>query len=414
MIKDNASSNYKFIENGSVTSPGGFKASGIVCGLKVSGAPDLAMIYSDTPAAFAGAFTSCVFAAAPVQLGRERVLKQDTLRAVVVNSGNANACTGQAGLDRANEMCAITAGNLGISAEEVLVSSTGRIGVQLPMDTIKDGIEKAAKALDYDAGAEAAAAIMTTDTVPKKAAVSVELSGGTVTIGAMTKGAGMIDPDMRVPHATMLCYITTDAKIDNLLLRKFLSRGVDNSFNRITIDGDMSTNDTTLIMANGDSGVEITDSSADAEIFYEALQVLMQQLAYEMVMDGEGATKFVTVYIENARDEASAKALAEAIANSLLCKTAWFGCDPNWGRIVAALGYAKVDFDPSLVNVFYDDKAVVTNGGDSGTPEKELAEILKKREFSVTVDMNAGKAKYWMWTCDISYEYVKINAEYHT
>jgi glutamate N-acetyltransferase/amino-acid N-acetyltransferase len=414
MIKNSYSSSYKFIENGSVTSPGGFKASGIVCGLKVSGAPDLAMICSDTPAAFAGAFTSCVFAAAPVQLGRERVLNQDTLRAIVVNSGNANACTGQSGLERAKEMCAITAGRLEITPEEVLVSSTGRIGVQLPMDIIEAGIVKAAEALDYEGGAEAAAAIMTTDTVPKKAAVSVKLSGGTVTIGAMTKGAGMIDPDMRVPHATMLCYITTDAKIDNLLLRKFLGRGIDNSFNRITIDGDMSTNDTTLIMANGSSGVEIVDNSGDAEIFYEALQVLMQQLAYEMVMDGEGATKFVTVYVENARDEASAKALAEAIANSLLCKTAWFGCDPNWGRIVAALGYAKVDFDPALVNVFYDDKSVVANGGDSGTPEKELAEILKKREFSVTVNMNAGQAKYWMWTCDISYEYVKINAEYHT
>lgn len=414
MIKNSYSSSYKFIENGSVTSPGGFKASGIVCGLKVSGAPDLAMICSDTPAAFAGAFTSCVFAAAPVQLGRERVLNQDTLRAIVVNSGNANACTGQSGLERAKEMCAITAGRLEITPEEVLVSSTGRIGVQLPMDIIEAGIVKAAEALDYEGGAEAAAAIMTTDTVPKKAAVSVKLSSGTVTIGAMTKGAGMIDPDMRVPHATMLCYITTDAKIDNLLLRKFLGRGIDNSFNRITIDGDMSTNDTTLIMANGSSGVEIVDNSGDAEIFYEALQVLMQQLAYEMVMDGEGATKFVTVYVENARDEASAKALAEAIANSLLCKTAWFGCDPNWGRIVAALGYAKVDFDPALVNVFYDDKSVVANGGDSGTPEKELAEILKKREFSVTVNMNAGQAKYWMWTCDISYEYVKINAEYHT
>jgi glutamate N-acetyltransferase / amino-acid N-acetyltransferase len=405
---------YSFLENGTVTSPAGFKAAGVATGLKVSGALDMAMIYSDTPANFSAAFTSCVFAAAPVRLGRERVTDQKTLRAIVVNSGNANACTGQAGMERARDMCELTARELSIQPEEIIVSSTGRIGVQLPMEIISKGIKKAASSLDYSSGAEAAAAIMTTDTVPKDAAVSVELSSGKITIGAMTKGAGMIDPDMHVPHATMLCYITTDAKIDNSLLKDFLGRGVDNSFNRITIDGDMSTNDTTVMMANGISKVEIKAGSEDAEIFYHALQTLLQQLAREMVMDGEGATKFVTIYIENAKDTASAKACAESIANSLLCKTAWFGSDPNWGRIVAALGYSGVDFDPDLVNIYYDDQAVVTNGGDAETPEKELAKVLQKREFSITVNMNAGDTKYWVWTCDISYEYVKINAEYHT
>ena len=268
--------------------------------------------------------------------------------------------------------------------------------------------------MDYTSGAEAAAAIMTTDTVPKNTAVSIELSSGKVTLGAMTKGVGMIDPDMHVPHATMLCYITTDAVIDNSLLKDFLGRGVDNSFNRINIDGDMSTNDTSLIVANGISEVEVKADSEDAKIFYQALQTLLQQLAREMVMDGEGATKFVTIYIENAKDAASAKFFAESIANSLLCKTAWFGSDPNWGRLVAALGYSGVDFDPDLVNVYYDDQAVVIKGGDAGTPEAELAKVLQNREFSITVDMNAGTAKYWVWTCDISYEYVKINAEYHT
>ncbi|MDD5699529.1 MAG: bifunctional glutamate N-acetyltransferase/amino-acid acetyltransferase ArgJ [Victivallaceae bacterium] len=414
MTRTVKSIDYEFIENGSVTSPNGFKAAGVVCGLKRSGAPDLAVLYSHTPATFSAAFTSCVFAAAPVQLGRKQVLEQKTLRAVVINSGNANACTSETGLQYARETCELAARKLGVRPEEVMVSSTGRIGVQLPMDIIAAGVEKAAAALASDAGAAAAAAIMTTDTVPKSAAVSVKLSSGTVCIGAMTKGAGMIDPNLRVPHATMLCYITTDAEVPNSLLRDFLSRGVDNSFNRITIDGDMSTNDTVLIMANGSSGVKVVPGSEDAEIFYEALLALMQQLAYEMVMDGEGATKFVTVYIEHARDETAARTCAEAIANSLLCKTAWFGCDPNWGRIVAALGYAGIDFDPALVNIFYNDKAVVTNGGDAGTPEKELAEILKAREFSVSVDMNAGNASYWMWTCDVSYEYVKINAEYHT
>jgi len=406
--------NYTFIENGSITSPAGFKASGIAVGLKVSGAPDMAMILSDTPANFSAAFTSCVFAAAPVRLGRELVANQKTLRAVVVNSGNANACTGQNGMDNARRMSELAAQELSIQPEEVIVSSTGRIGVQMPMDIIAAGIKKTTAALNYSSGAEAAAAIMTTDTVPKSAAVEVELSSGKVTIGAMTKGAGMIDPDMHVPHATMLCYITTDAKIDNLLLKNFLSRGVDNSFNRINIDGDMSTNDTTLIMANGVSGLEIKKDTDDAEIFYQALQTLMQQLAREMVMDGEGATKFVTIYIAHAPNAASAKIFAESIANSLLCKTAWFGSDPNWGRLIAALGYAGIDFDPDLVNVYYDYEPVVTNGGDAGTPESKLAKVLEKREFSITIDMNAGSAKYWVWTCDISYEYVKINAEYHT
>jgi glutamate N-acetyltransferase / amino-acid N-acetyltransferase len=404
---------YSFLENGSITSPTGFKASGIAAGLKVSGAPDMAMIVSDTPANFSAAFTSCVFAAAPVRLGRELVAKQNTIRAIVVNSGNANACTGQAGMERARDMCELTAKELSIQPEEVIVSSTGRIGVQLPMEIISKGIKQAASSLDYSSGAEAAAAIMTTDTVPKSAAVEIELSSGKVIIGAMTKGAGMIDPDMRVPHATMLCYITTDAKIDNSLIKNLLGKGVENSFNRITIDGDMSTNDTTVMMANGVSGVEVK-ADEDAEIFYHALQTLLQELAREMVMDGEGATKFVTVNIENAKDSKEAKILAESIANSLLCKTAWFGSDPNWGRIVAALGYSGIDFDPDLVNIYYNDQAVVTNGGDAGTPEEELAKVLQNREFSITVDMNAGTAKYWVWTCDISYEYVKINAEYHT
>ena len=405
---------YNFIENGSITSPAGFKASGIAAGLKVSGAPDMAMICSDTPANFSAAFTSCVFAAAPVLLGRERVAKQETIRAVIVNSGNANACTGQNGMKNANKMSELAAQELSIQAEEVIVSSTGRIGVQMPMEIISKGIKKAVTALDYSSGAEASVAIMTTDTVPKSAAVELELSSGKVTIGAMCKGAGMIDPDMHVPHATMLCYITTDAKIDNSLLKDFLGSGVDNSFNRINIDGDMSTNDTTLMLANSASGVEVKADSEDAKIFYQALQTLLQQLAREMVMDGEGATKFVTIYIENAKDAASAKIFAESIANSLLCKTAWFGSDPNWGRLIAALGYAGVDFNPDLVNVSYNDQPVVIKGGDAGTPEAELAKVLQNREFSITVDMNAGTAKYWVWTCDISYEYVKINAEYHT
>ncbi|MCP3968139.1 MAG: bifunctional glutamate N-acetyltransferase/amino-acid acetyltransferase ArgJ [Lentisphaerae bacterium] len=403
---------FKFIDGGSVSSPAGFKAAGIVAGLKYSGKPDMALIFSEVPAQFSGAFTSCVFAAAPVQVCRERVLNSKSVRAVVVNSGNANACTGKNGLRTANEMCEITAQGLGVTAEEVMVSSTGRIGVQLPIDTIKSGINKAVDALSKDGGNIAAEAIMTTDTVPKSVAVEVELSGGKVTIGAMTKGAGMIDPFMKVPHATMLCYITTDAELTKVQLDEMLHKGVNQSFNRVTVDGDMSTNDTTLIMANGASGVAV--EGKDVAVFEAALRAVMQKLAKEMVVDGEGATKFVEVNIRNAVNEADAKCLAEAIGNSLLCKTAWFGNDPNWGRLVAALGYSGVQFDPDLVDVWYDEMPVVSKGGDAGTPEEELAEILKQPEFRVNVDMHAGDAGYWVWTCDISYEYVKINAEYHT
>ena len=407
-------SKFNWIDGGSVTSVPGFRAAGVTAGFKRSGAPDFAMIASDVPANFAGAFTSCTFAAAPVQVCRKRVLESEYLRAAAINSGNANACTGATGIANAERTCELVAVRLGVKPEEVAVSSTGRIGVQMPMATIERGIDLAAAALSDKGGPTAAEAIMTTDTVPKSVALQLEIGGKTVTIGAMTKGAGMIDPAMTVPHATMLCYITTDAAADNALLNDLLARGIEQSFNRITVDGDMSTNDTTLLLANGASGVTIAAGTPEAELFYAALEEIMQDLARQMVMDGEGATKFVTVLVQNAPDEAAAKLCAEAIANSLLCKTAWFGCDPNWGRIVAALGYSTVPFDPDKVDVFYDSFPVVKQGGDAGTAEKVLAEVLKKREFTVTVDLNAGTEAYWVWTCDISYEYVKINAEYHT
>ena len=408
-------SNFNWIDNGSVTSTPGFKACGVTAGLKKSGNPDMALVLSDVPANFAGVFTSCVFAAAPVRHCRKLVRSSATARAFIINSGNANACTGAAGLENAGKMSELTAGALNINASEVLVASTGRIGVQMPMDIIEKGIKQAAAALSYDGGNAAAEAIMTTDTVPKACALSVELSGGTVTIGAICKGVGMIDPQMTTaPHATMICCITTDAKCDNALLEKMLKANADCSFNRITVDGDMSTNDTCVIFANGVSGVDLDSSADDAEKFRAALLAVMQNLARKQVMDGEGATKFVEIKIEGAPDSASAKLCAEAIANSLLCKTAWFGCDPNWGRLVAALGYSGASFDPDKVDLFYNTKAVVLNGGDAGTPESELAEILKEREFTVTVKMNQGSGEYWVWTSDVSYEYVKINAEYHT
>ena len=408
-------SNFNWIDNGSVTSTPGFKACGVTAGLKKSGNPDMALVLSDVPANFAGVFTSCVFAAAPVRHCRKLVRSSATARAFIINSGNANACTGAAGLENAGKMSELTAGALNINASEVLVASTGRIGVQMPMDIIEKGIKQAAAALSYDGGNAAAEAIMTTDTVPKACALSLELSGGTVTIGAICKGVGMIDPQMTTaPHATMICCITTDAACSNELLEKMLKNNADCSFNRITVDGDMSTNDTCVIFANGASNIAIAEGSADAEKFQSALLAVMQNLARKQVMDGEGATKFVDIRVDGAANDNAAKQLAEAVANSLLCKTAWFGCDPNWGRIVAALGYAHVPFDPDKVDIYYDDMIVVSKGGDAGTPEVELAKVLKNREFTVNVHLNQGEGKYWVWTSDVSYEYVKINAEYHT
>ena len=407
--------NFAWIENGSVTSTPGFRASGITAGLKKSGNPDMALVYSEVPANFAGVFTSCVFAAAPVQVCRRRVRTSSKASAFIINSGNANACTGAAGLENAEKMCELTAAELGIAGDAVLVASTGRIGVQMPMDIISKGIKLAASNLSNESGNQAAQAIMTTDTVPKACALSVELSGGKVTIGAICKGVGMIDPHMvTAPHATMICCITTDAACDNALLEKLLANNADNSFNRITVDGDMSTNDTCVIFANGKSNITLTEDSDDTAKFQAALLALMQNLARKQVMDGEGATKFVAIEVDGAPGCAEAKLLAEAVANSLLCKTAWFGCDPNWGRIVAALGYAGVAFDPSKVDIYYDDMIVVRQGGDAGTPEADLAKILKNREFTVKVHMNQGQGEYWVWTSDVSYEYVKINAEYHT
>ena len=407
-------SKFNWIDGGSVTSVPGFRAAGVTAGFKRSGAPDFAMIASDVPANFAGAFTSCTFAAAPVQVCRKRVLESEYLRAAAINSGNANACTGATGIANAERTCELVAVRLGVKPEEVAVSSTGRIGVQMPMATIERGIDLAAAALSDKGGPTAAEAIMTTDTVPKSVALQLEIGGKTVTIGAMTKGAGMIDPAMTVPHATMLCYITTDVKADNALLRDMIGANVADSFNRITVDGDMSTNDTTIVMANGLSGIEPKAGTPEAALFQEALLTVMQDLARRMVMDGEGATKFVTVKVVHSRSKENAKLCAEAVANSLLCKTAWFGGDPNWGRVVAALGYSGATFDPDKTDIYYDGMPVVRQGGDAGTPESALCGIVKQREFTVLVDQNEGDAEYWVWTSDISYEYVKINADYHT
>ena len=404
-----------FLENGSVTSPAGFQASGVACGLKKSGNPDFAMLFSEHPCNFAGTFTSNLFPAAPVQLCRERCANRETVRAVVVNSGIANACTGQTGYQGAVKMAEMTAGVLGIEPEDVLVSSTGRIGVQLPLEKIANGIRMAADALSSDGGAAASSAIITTDTRPKTTAVSFEIDGRRVTIGGMTKGAGMIAPRMLLakPHATMLCYITTDAVIDNRTLGCWLEDAVDKSFNRITVDNDMSTNDTCLIFANGASGVKISAGNGE-DLFRKSLVMVVQYLAKNMVMDGEGTTKMISVEVTGAASESDARLCAKAIADSMLCKTAWFGCDPNWGRVLAAAGYSGATFKPENVTLDYDEMPVVRGGMDAGTPEADLVPVLQREEFHLKLDLGEGSASHNIWTSDISYEYVKINADYHT
>ena len=408
---------FSVIENGSVTSPACFQACGVVCGLKRSGAPDMAMIYSPRPCVAAGAFTSNLFAAAPVEYDRAIVASGNPVQMVVVNSGNANACTGEQGLADAKRTAELAGKLMMLHPSQVLVSSTGRIGVPMPMDIIEKGVELCVKELSADGGETAARAIMTTDTVPKHLAVSLEIGGATVRIGGMTKGAGMIAPKLKMqpPQATMLCYLTTDAVIDRAALNDCLSAAIGNSFNRITVDGDTSTNDTVLVLANGAAGNdEIKAGTPECAAFGEALQYVMADLAKRMVLDGEGVSKFVEVNVHGAASKADAKTCAEAIANSALCKTAWFGADPNWGRILCAAGYCGISFDPSKADLFYDGVPVVRGGVDAGTPEADLVKVLKNREWKMDLYLGAGDGDYTVWTCDLTYDYVKINADYHT
>ncbi len=408
------------IKNGGVTSAKGFKAAGVTAGFKRNGQPDLAMIFSDTPAVPAGAFTSNLFAAAPVEWDRHLLRCGEDMRAVVINSGNANACTGAQGAMDAQETATYTAEKLGISRKSVMVSSTGRIGVQMPMDILKHGVDLAIDALSYDGGADAANAIMTTDTVPKSVAVSLEIGGKTVTIGAMTKGAGMIAPQMviypsRTKQATMLSYFMTDAVIGREALQNALDTALGKSFNRIIVDGDTSTNDTMLAFANGCAeNTEIVQDSQEWHDFTAALTFCAGRLAKEMVLDGEGVSKFVELVVTGAPDDDCARKVAEAIARSPLCKTAWFGADPNWGRILCAAGYSGVPFKPTQVSLDYDDLPIVRNGMGTDTSEDAAAAVLKQREFRLTLDLGAGQGRFVIWTCDLTHEYVTINADYHT
>jgi glutamate N-acetyltransferase/amino-acid N-acetyltransferase len=404
--------NLSTIEGG-VTAPKGFLAAGLYCGIKKS-KPDLAVVYSQVKAASAGVFTRNVVKAAPVIVTREH-LSSGYARAVVVNSGNANACTGEQGLADARQMAVVTGEALGIAPENVVVASTGIIGVPLPMEKIVPGIAQAAGALSETGGSSAARAIMTTDTVLKETAVSLEIGGVPVVIGAMAKGSGMIHPNM----ATMLSFITTDVSISPALLQQALKECADRSFNRITVDGDTSTNDMVVALANGKAGNPLIDSQGeDYEKFKEALEYVCVTLAKMIARDGEGATKFIEIQVVNAGSEEEASLIARSIAASNLFKTAMFAGDANWGRIIAAAGYSGAEFDPGKVNIWLESSAgkeqVTQDGVGLSFDEDNAALILKEKDIKVLVDLRQGGGEAFAWTCDLSYEYVRINAEYRT
>ena len=405
------------VKTGNVCSPKGFRASGVCAGFKRSGALDTAMICSDVPCKVAAAFTSNLFCAAPVMYDRELVARGGMVQAVLINSGNANACTGEQGMKDAMAGARKVEELLSLPQDSALVSSTGRIGVPMPMDVLFKGAEMAAAALSYNGGADASKAIMTTDTVPKAFSVSIQIGDAVVTLGGMTKGAGMIAPKMRpVRQATMLAYITTDAVIEQSALDAALVKALGGSFNRITVDGDTSTNDTFIVMANGlAKNAEIKAGSKEATLFADALTALAGRLAMEMVKDGEGVSRFVEVNVKGAKTQEDARICAESIAKSPLCKTAWFGADPNWGRILCAAGYSGISFDPTKVDLDMQGVPVVRGGMDANVmTEAELSKVVDTKELHIDLNLNSGDAAFTVWTCDLTYEYVKINADYHT
>jgi len=393
---------------GGVTAARGFKASGVRCGLKEQG-EDLALVFSEAPAAVAGMFTTNRFRAAAVQVSQERA-GRGAAQAVVINSGNANACTGETGLRHAREMTEIAALLLGIKPELVLVCSTGVIGRPLPMDRVQDGIHEAVKALSAEGGGAAARAIMTTDTAPKEAAVEFEVGGKRVRLGGMAKGAGMIAPNL----ATMICVLTTDAAVPLDSLDLSLRWAVERSFNCITVDGDMSTNDTVLLLANGASGAPQVRDEKATRAFEAALEQVTSTLARALVADGEGATKLIEVRVQGTHDYETARKVAMRIANSPLVKTALFGQDPNWGRILAAAGGAGVEFDPRQVRLSLGRHEIVRGGEPTDADPEALRQALQPREVTIALTVGDGPHGATVWTCDLTYDYVRINAEYHT
>jgi glutamate N-acetyltransferase/amino-acid N-acetyltransferase len=392
---------------GGVTAPAGFLAGSAYCGIKASNPdrPDIALIYSPQPTVAAGTFTTNKVKAAPVRVSLQHLRSPD-VRAIIANAGNANACTGATGIDDAKRMTKAVAEALDLKERQVMVCSTGRIGVPLPIEKMEATIASLPALLTHKGSKQAAEAIMTSDTFPKELAVELKLAGKTVRIGGIAKGAGMIDPNM----ATMLCFVTTDVAIAKKDLQQALSLSVEQSFNRITIDGDMSTNDTVVALANGQAGNEpITLGTPDFEKFQNALDHVTRNLARLIVEDGEGVTKFVEVQVNGAVSFSDARRSAEAVAKSCLVKCAWFGGDPNWGRIMDAIGYSGAKVREETVDIFYDGMIAVKGGVASRTPFEKLQEIVAKKRFKVTIDLHLGPAEYTVYTTDLSTDYVKFN-----
>ncbi len=400
---------HQFIENGSITSTKGFKAAGIFSGLKKV-KKDLALIYSDSLCTAAGTFTLNKVQAAPLLVTKNNIAGNNKIKAVLVNSGNANACTGDEGYKDALTMQQWCADALDVPASQVLIGSTGVIGQRLPMEKIKAGIEKIVPQITVDGGLDAAYAIMTTDTKPKSFALKVKLSGGEVTIGSICKGSGMIAPNM----ATMLAFISTDASIEQPVLQKLISACVGDSFNKITVDGETSTNDMVLILANGVSNILIKEDSEDYKIFKEALQAVSIEMAKSIVSDGEGATRLVGINVKNAKSSREADMVAKSIANSALVKTAIYGSDANWGRILSAAGQSGADIDPAKVSIYFDDMPVLEQNYTLKVNEEMATKILSKPEFMITVNLGAGPDETTWWTCDLTEAYVKINSDYRS
>lgn len=405
----------KVLEEGTLTSPRGFLAAGVACGIKKKGKPDLALVCSETPCAAAGVFTRNVVAAAPVGYCRE-VVGRGTARALVVNAGNANACTGAQGEKDTLRMAELAGKTLGVTPAEVLVSSTGVIGVPLPMEKIGAGIAQAAEMLSPEGGPDAARAILTTDTFAKHLAVRITIGDREVTVGGIAKGSGMIHPDM----ATMLGFVTTDCAIGAGCLQDIVADIAERTFNMITVDGDTSTNDMLLCLANGQAGNRPIHGIADEgfDKIYDALYYVCRALAIEIVRDGEGATKLISVNLLGAASEADARTAAKSVCGSNLVKTAMFGQDANWGRILAAVGYSGIRFDPSRVSIRLSSAAgeITVAEAGAGIPfsEEEAARILTEKEIVITVDLAQGDSAATAWCCDLSYDYVRINADYRS
>ena len=403
--------------DGGVTAAKGYKAAGVAAGIKYTNRKDMAMIYSESPATVAGMFTSNVVKAAPVKYDMDIVANSACVHAVIANSGIANAATGEPGM----ELCRITAKAaaeaLSIPADSVLVGSTGVIGEQISPDKIRSGVAMLAKSLSdsRQAAADAEAAIMTTDTVPKEVAVQVMIGGKCVTIGGMSKGSGMIHPNM----CTMLAYICTDCAITKEMLARCVHTDIPDTFNMITVDGDTSTNDTYLVLANGCAENPVIDCEGDdLDAFMAALHYVDEYLAKHMAKDGEGANALFEVKVVNADTKENAKLLARSVASSSLCKAAIFGHDSNFGRFLCALGYSGADFDPDKVSLDYVSRAgsirVFENGLKAAYSEDEATAILSEDEITVVIDMNEGSHKDTAWGCDLTFDYVKINADYRS